>query len=793
MSAASAGDASGLPEADPLARAEESLAQARAQLLLGEVTQAEERLREVEGWVGGLPGARVAGLRAEAFNQRAGVRAQQGHWTEGMRLAQSALRLYEEVGDAAGQLGTLSNLAQLYLEVGQRDHALATLLRAYRLYEDHALPESAALSILHTVANLHHENGQADQAVRLMEDALERSVQAGNRLYEAGALGNLGLFLLRLGDHRAAREHLERALSMSRELGYRPLELAFLDTLGALCEEEGDPASARAAYEQILDLTAGAPEPETWQAHLRLGYLAHAAGERAQAAAHWEGVTQAGSEAQTSRVAQAYEGLIGLRRLDDPATALRYAEELRALECAAREQERERSARNLNVQFELERVRHEAEVYRLTTELEQEARRRAEAEVQRRTAELAAAQQEVMNRLAAAAEFRDDSTGEHTRRVGQASTLIALRLGWTKERAAILGTASRLHDVGKIGVPDRILLKPGRLEPDELAQMQRHVTIGARILSGGDSELLRLAEEIALSHHERWDGGGYPLGLRGEEIPLSGRIVAVADVFDALLQERPYKSAWTVAQALEEIGRQAGQQFDPRVVAAALDVLPQLPLDDSDGLAGATLSFAGRSGEEPRSFFERLLQNRTRELERARREAEAEASDLRRLALTDELTGLGNRRAFELAVDSLTHHLAAHPGLRPTVVSFDLDDLKAVNDHEGHEAGDRLLLAFARGFQEAFAGLGPTYRIGGDEFAVLSTRSWKEAALRECLARVGEVVGAAGFVGLTASMGSARYPGDGETLRDLLRVSDRRMYADKLRRRRGRRRGDQPS
>jgi len=193
-------------------------------------------------------------------------------------------------------------------------------------------------------------------------------------------------------------------------------------------------------------------------------------------------------------------------------------------------------------------------------------------ERRRRDEALRASRLEVVERLARAAEYRDDETGEHTRRVGELAGSIATELGLPTKDVALLRQAAPLHDVGKIGVPDGILLKPGRLSPPELETMRTHTVIGAELLAGGDFALLEMARRIALSHHERWQGGGYPHGTAGEAIPLVARIVAVADVFDALTHERPYKAAWTVDAAVEEITRQRGEQFDPAVVDAFLRV-----------------------------------------------------------------------------------------------------------------------------------------------------------------------------------------------------------------------------
>jgi len=199
-----------------------------------------------------------------------------------------------------------------------------------------------------------------------------------------------------------------------------------------------------------------------------------------------------------------------------------------------------------------------------------------EAKVRERTRELEAAQIEIIERLARAAEFRDDNTGQHTERVGQMAALLAKQIGLPDAQVALIRRAAPLHDVGKIGVPDSILLKLGKLTEEEFDLVKTHTTIGARILSGSRFPILRLAEEIAYNHHERWDGTGYA-GIAGNAIPLAGRIVAVVDVFDALTQKRPYKAAWPVGEAIAEIDRQRAKQFDPALVDAFLRIIePQM-------------------------------------------------------------------------------------------------------------------------------------------------------------------------------------------------------------------------
>jgi putative two-component system response regulator len=198
------------------------------------------------------------------------------------------------------------------------------------------------------------------------------------------------------------------------------------------------------------------------------------------------------------------------------------------------------------------------------------AKRELEERIRERTRALEESQIETLERLARAAEFRDDDTGRHTYRVGRRSALLAKVLGLPRSQVEFIRRAAPLHDIGKIGIPDDILLKPGKLTPNEFTVMKTHASIGASLLSGGQSDLVQLAESIAHTHHERWDGTGYPRELKEKEIPIEGRILAVVDVFDALIHVRPYKKAWPMDEALHEIKRQSGRQFDPLVVEAFL-------------------------------------------------------------------------------------------------------------------------------------------------------------------------------------------------------------------------------
>jgi putative two-component system response regulator len=218
------------------------------------------------------------------------------------------------------------------------------------------------------------------------------------------------------------------------------------------------------------------------------------------------------------------------------------------------------------------RIRNLLETHFLSRQLRAQ-NQQLEQRVRERTQALEDARLEMLTRLGRAAEYRDDDTGQHTERVACMARRLAQALGLPPEETERIYHAAQLHDVGKIGISDTILLRPGKLSPEEFKAIQAHTTIGASILDGSQSELLQLASVIALTHHERWNGTGYPHGLAGEEIPLPGRIVAVADVFDALTHVRPYKPAWPADQAIAEIVRQRGQHFDPAVVDAFVTIL----------------------------------------------------------------------------------------------------------------------------------------------------------------------------------------------------------------------------
>ncbi len=186
-----------------------------------------------------------------------------------------------------------------------------------------------------------------------------------------------------------------------------------------------------------------------------------------------------------------------------------------------------------------------------------------EKKVQERTIELEESRLEIIHRLGRAAEYKDNETGAHIVRISKMSSLLGRLAGMTNERAELLLNTSPMHDIGKIGVPDSILLKSGKLNAEEWKTMESHTIIGANLLAGHSSELIKSAQEIALTHHEKWDGSGYPMGKKGKDIPFEGRIVGIVDVFDALTSRRPYKDPYPIDKTLSIIREERGRHFDP--------------------------------------------------------------------------------------------------------------------------------------------------------------------------------------------------------------------------------------
>ena len=514
---------------DPLGEADALNLQAGILGLLGDYPRALEGLGRALELVNRVPGQEVR--RANVLSNVGALHTALGNYPQALEALQRAHDLLRAADPASRSAASnLISLGSVYEALGEQSKAGDFFVRAAHAARTAGDPLTAAAA-LNNLANHYVSARSWDEAVVAFQEALELARGAGATEYEVDNLGGLGEVYAALGDLEQAAEAHTLALAAARAVGYREGECDALLNLGRDHLAAGRPERASGALGEALLLAREAGlQPPVCRAHELLAAAHEASGDFQAALAHHRAFHKA--------------------------------------ERAVFSAENERRTRHLSVQFDLERAEHEAERYRLRAEVTQRARDEAEATVRARTRELEEAQLEIVTRLAVAAEYRDDNTGEHTRRVGRNAAAIATALGWPEPEVGLIHAAARLHDVGKIGVSDAVLHKPGQLTGPERDLMQTHAEIGARILAGGRSRLLRLAEEIALAHHERWDGLGYPHGLAGAAIPVSARVVAVADVLDALTQARPYKGAWPLARALEELEAQSGSRFDPAVVAA---------------------------------------------------------------------------------------------------------------------------------------------------------------------------------------------------------------------------------
>ena len=602
------------------------------------------------------------------------------------------------------------------------------------------------------------EIGDVGKSKFALDEALRHSKNLGLSYLQADIIASTGIYYERIEDWHEAAGHHQKARDIARNIDYAQGELDAILNLGRVNVDHGDPVQAAAQLHEALRLAAQLDRPKSRRdAHRHLARLYKSQGQLALALAHFES--------------------------------------FHAEEQALFSTERDKTTRTLMMQFDVERAQTQTRAEREQREHAEALQASAEAQVRQRTAELEQAQMEVVGRLAMAAEFRDDATGEHTRRVGIGAALIAEALGLSPGFTETIQVAARLHDVGKIGISDAVLLKAGKLSVAEYEDIKRHTLIGARLLSGGHSEVLKMARQIALTHHERWDGNGYPHGLAGSEIPLVGRIVALADVFDALMHKRPYKSAWEKAEALAELARQRGRHFDPELTDAALLVFGSgryeaALLRQDQGAAtqgGAALPGSGQEVahwelEAMRLEYQTLLGARTQELETARAQAKSQVEELRRAAYTDTLTGLHNRRAFD--ADLLSFAGQTQQDGRPLgVISLDIGGLDHANGSGGHASGDVLLASVAQMLQRHFGSSGRVYTVGGDRYAVLL---WSDPTLvsRELTGEIRQLESELREQGYLAALsaGYAHWPHDAVQPEQLLRLSEERMYDQKRQR-----------
>lgn len=540
---------------------------------LGDLTHPDalnEQLRAATDYVNAAHAAGNETAEIEALSLLASAAQRGGQLRLAVECQQRELDLHARHGDRAGQAHCLNNIGMLHANLGAHAEALAALHGCQQLCDQYQeLPDELRGACRVNIAHAFLLMGQPAHALTFLHPGLTTARRCGDLQTELAALGILGLAYKDLDDTAQATRTLLGAIELARTHDQTTHLIDLFDNLGQVHLQLGDSPQAEAMFQQSLYWAE-----ETGDVHgrvnalLSLGRAAFARQDTRDALTHLNGaLDQAREHHLNASVLTILNALVGGLEADGQvAQAYPFLRALRDLERQLFTEDSERQVQSLRSQFEAERARHDADVYRQLNEAAQHARLQAEETVRVRTAELEAVQIEIVTRLGMAAEYRDDRTGQHTRRVGELSGQLAQMMGLPPEEVDLIRWAARLHDIGKIGVSDDILLKASPYTPEEFERMKLHTVIGAKVLEGSTSRLLRMAEEIARTHHERWDGGGYPRQLSGTDIPMSGRIVAVADVFDALTSERPYKEAWTVTAALEEMQRGIGTQFDPDIV-----------------------------------------------------------------------------------------------------------------------------------------------------------------------------------------------------------------------------------
>lgn len=536
-----------------------------------------------------LMSARESGLHefeAHALNQLASIHTFQGDDDAALEALEQAGKIFEALGLKTLLATTLTNMGSVYLELADYEDALSSSQKAYELLKKLA-PRSRTASVnLQNLGATYSALGQFTQAQRLLQEAIAIANELGDKELSIAGHIVIGEVYVEAKQLEAAKASFKTAEQESKISALTLYQIGAVRGLGDVYFENAQYSEAKIYHEEAIALARAIEDPINVatgllglvEDELALGFY-EAAIEHAQAALSIAGQTErTGIQYQAhSCLAEAYKAQ------GDFEKTVYHLETYHRLRESVFNKENAEKTRRLSIKFDLEKTRYESEMYRLKSEISAQAQEEAERLVQERTAELENAQLEIVNRLAVAAEYRDDDTGAHTRRVGRNAALMAYAMGWSLRNVQLLYTAARLHDIGKIGISDKILLKPGSLTKEELETIKTHTLIGELILADGHSPLLNMAEVVAVAHHERWDGNGYPKGLVGTAIPSAARIVSVADVLDALTHERPYKRAWSVEKALNEIQTKSATQFDPEVVKACMSIFgeagPLSPLE----------------------------------------------------------------------------------------------------------------------------------------------------------------------------------------------------------------------
>jgi len=535
-------------------------------LNVGRYNEAEKKLEY------SLAMARHINVPAQVYsvlNLLAGVYHYNGSYEKSTSALLEVIEGYENEGNILGVSKISCNLGTILTSSGKYEEALYFLSKSYNMLKNEVIDDRILGICLNSLGQLYYEMEDYEKSLYFLNNAIENCRKRSDKIGETIATLNIAILYKSQKNFFTARKNFISSLELANSTQNTGASLSALSGLAEILIQENEGPEA---LENLLNALPIAEELQDLETQLEILNLL---GQAYALTGQWpeaEQSLQRGLElvqqvGRPKAVLDAHRALYEhFKQRGDLERALHHFEQFYQSERALLTEESDKRVRELSAKFDLERAQQETQLERLLRATAEDARNAALEQVAERTLELEQAQIEIVSRLALAAEFRDDITGEHTLRVGRYSAAIAQRMGLDPLEVALIEQAARLHDVGKIGIPDSILLKPGKLTSAEYEFMKAHTTMGGRILSGGHSRLVKMAETIALSHHERWDGQGYPGRLRGEDIPLEGRIVAIADVFDALRQGRPYKTAWTKVDAWTELLSQSGKQFDPSII-----------------------------------------------------------------------------------------------------------------------------------------------------------------------------------------------------------------------------------
>ena len=460
----------------------------------------------------------------------------------------------------------LSTQGSIYYRLGQFEQALAAYLESYTVadtLEDRLL----LLKSIGNISNVYQEQGHSEHAYGYLKKALSELDSVDDVRTKVVILGNFSPYYFAIGNYEEAITYADKALAIASGMPIECIDIYIykanaLSELNKCYEAEENFASAQMLLTEHPN--------NHLQAMLYINQATHYAKQNAQETAidllfqAKELVTQTNSKKELYQVHLKLSEIY--RELKQSEEAL---ENYILFHNIKSELQSETSEQRMKAQL----VEHEVSSLIREKELTAQENERLEKIVLERTQQIEEAHLEMLKRLAIAGEKRDDDTSEHTDRVGMMCALIAQELGCDASFVQMIEVAAKLHDIGKIGIPDSILLKPDKLTNEEFDAMKTHTSIGAEMLSNSDSLLIQMAERIALCHHEKWNGRGYPNNLVSTDIPLEGRIVAIADVYDALTNVRPYKRAWTHQEAIDEIIKSSDSHFDPDVVEAFLKVI----------------------------------------------------------------------------------------------------------------------------------------------------------------------------------------------------------------------------